>query len=104
MRYDELSTTPAYTYYSINILETDIIHHTHTEYYVGTCADIVLFSHLEELYGKYSLQGGYVFSKDSIALRMKSMNQVLCWFGYHNGYRYTCYIRELPASIPSDAQ
>ncbi len=64
----------------------------------GTHSYSSLFHTIQERYGEYGVHGGFVFSKDSIALRLKSMDRVLCWFGFHNDIKYTCYVSKVGCS------
>jgi hypothetical protein len=61
---------------------------------MGSYAQHILFDALRELYEEYNVHGGFVFSTDSIALRMKSMNRVLCWFGFRDSHKFTCVVEK----------
>jgi hypothetical protein len=74
-----------------------------SEVEVGTFAQPYLFYELQDLYNSYSIHGGFVFSKDSIAMRMQSMDRVLCWFGFRNGIKYTCFVERCPGCAPTYA-
>lgn len=47
---------------------------------------------IQDRYTEYGTHGGFVFPMESIALRLKSMNRVLCWFGFRDEFKYTCYV------------
>lgn len=64
----------------------------------GNYSLISIFHEIEDKYCEYGYHGGYVFSKDSIALRLKSMNRVLCWFGFRENVKYTCYVSKVGCS------
>ena len=54
-----------------------------------------VFHEIEDRHTQYNAHGGFVFTKESIALRMHSMDRVLCWFGFHGGIKYTCYVSKV---------
>ncbi len=67
----------------------------HFQHTIGTYIPSFVFGELQELYEEYNVHGGFVFSMDSIAMRMKSMNRVLCWFGFRDSHKYTCFVERV---------
>ena len=61
---------------------------------VGVYAPLFLFHELQDLYKEFNVHGGFVFPTESIATRMKSMDRVLCWFGFRDDHKFTCYIEK----------
>jgi hypothetical protein len=85
--------------YSICIIASSPNGMESTESDCGKYMKSVLFHEIEDLYCEYNAHGGFVFSKDSIALRLQSMNRVLCWFGFRGGVKYTCYVSKVGCSV-----
>ena len=96
------STHPVFKIFLVESNHSDGAIHS-SEMNVGTFALPYIFHELQELYHSYSVHGGFVFPKDSIAMRMRSMDRVLCWFGFRNGIKYTCFVERFPGhaiSVP----
>ena len=87
--------------YAIHIVESWVengVSHD-VPHQLGIYASHFLFHELQDLYGEFNVHGGFVFPTDSIAMRMQSMNRVLCWFGFREDHKYTCFVeRVLPIS------
>jgi hypothetical protein len=89
--------------YTIHIVESWREHNTenNTDHIMGSYSQRFLFHELQDLYTEFNVQGGFVFPTESIAVRMKSMDRVLCWFGFRDDHKYTCYIqKDVPTSSP----
>lgn len=95
----EPSATPTYT---IHVVESwlDEGSQQSIQHKLGTFATDYIFSELQELYNEYNIHGGFAFTTESIALRMKTMERVLCWFGFRNGRKYTCFVQRPPTNTP----
>ncbi len=95
----EPSVTPTYKIY---IVESwyEIGSQESIQHMLGTFAAEYIFGELQELYNEYNIHGGFAFTTESIALRMKTMERVLCWFGFRNDRKYTCFVQRLPTSTP----
>lgn len=81
--------------YTIHIVESwrDQGSHKEIQHKLGSFTPEYIFDELLELYNAYNIHGGFVFSTESIALRMKSMERVLCWFGFRDERKYTCFVQ-----------
>ncbi len=88
--------------YVIHIVETwrDNNREQNTDHVVGSYAPHFLFHELQDLYSEFNVHGGFVFPTESIAMRMKSMDRVLCWFGFRDGRKYTCFVQRPPTGTP----
>ncbi len=99
INYDLLSPSQVVVY-SICIVAT--VHknglYEEQEIKCGNYSYSSLFHEIEDRYSEYGAHGGFVFPKDSIALRLKSMNRVLCWFGFRDDIKYTCYVSKVGCS------
>ena len=97
VRYELLNSPTLPDTYSISIIASTTRDGI-TEQQEIDCANYS-YSHLvyeiQDRYAEYSAQGGFVFPMDSIALRLKSMKRVLCWFGFRNDIKYSCYISKV---------
>lgn len=91
-------TTPAYTIHIVESWVRDGVSHD-IPHCIGVFAPDLLFHELQELYGEYNIHGGFIFPTDSIAMRMKSMDRVLCWFGFRENHKYTCFIEGVSTPI-----
>ncbi len=87
--------------YSICIVSSSHTCNEVIETHCGNYAEPYAFDELKELYHEYNAHGGFVFPIQSIALRLKTMNRVLCWFGFCDNIKYTCYISKVGCSTTS---
>lgn len=80
--------------YKLSVIETSNIEVSihPKEIYVSIFNTPVIFDIICELYVMYSAFGGFSFSTESIALRMKSMDRVLCWIGISDDLKFTCTV------------
>lgn len=95
---EQPQTTPLYAIHIVESWVEDGVSHD-VPHQLGIYAPHFLFHELQDLYGEFNVHGGFVFPTDSIAMRMQSMNRVLCWFGFREDHKYTCFVeRVLPTS------
>ena len=96
-RMDLPSNAPIPTY-CIHIVESSIENGSNVDshfYSSEPHAFLKTLSEVTRLYEEHNVHGGFVFSTESIVLRMKSMNRVLCWFGFREGCKYTCFVEHV---------
>jgi hypothetical protein len=94
VNYQIMESAPRPTY-TIYIVESWIAEGSTQEiqHNLGSYSAEYIFHELQELYNEYNIHGGFAFTTDSIAMRMKSMNRVLCWFGFRDSRKFTCFIQ-----------
>jgi hypothetical protein len=88
---------PQYSIYVVESYEEDGSTKD-VSYCMSTFPQSLLFEQILFLYNEFNTHGGFMFPTDSIAMRMKSMNKVLCWFGFHENRKYTCFIERVTTS------
>ncbi len=89
--------------YSICVVASSHTTNETIETHCGNYAAPYAFEELKELYQEYNAQGGFVFPIQSIALRLKTMDRVLCWFGFYDNIKYTCYISKVGCSTSAQS-
>jgi hypothetical protein len=71
---------------------------------VGIVGFSDLFKELERLYFQHNLKSAYFFPKHSILIRLQTMQQTLCWFGFQGQQRITCYVQKLALTSSQSSQ